>query len=52
VIGNLKSPIGTVHIVAADFNPPSKHEKGYLSAVGTAHIVHYMRRPDGTHKKL
>jgi hypothetical protein len=22
-----------------------------FSAVGTAHVVYYMRRPDGTHKK-
>ena len=34
-----KSPIGTAHIVAADFNPPRHNTPLLLSAVGTAHII-------------
>jgi hypothetical protein len=43
-----KSPIGTAHIVAADFNPLLIHHKHLLSPIWTAHIGYYMRRPDGT----
>jgi hypothetical protein len=35
-----KSAVGTVNIVAADFNPPKMTRNLLMSAVGTVHITY------------
>jgi hypothetical protein len=47
-----KSPIGTAHIVAADFNPPKMSQKNCFSALGTTHITFTCTVPMGLTKKL
>ena len=49
------SAVGTVHFVAADFNPPRNSTPSVLSAVGTVHldkqlILKDMHRAYGTQK--
>ena len=52
--GDLSS-VGTVHFIAANFNPPNNQAQIFLSSVGTLHILkqdHYMYRSYGTQKQF